>query len=82
MNLFEQGTAISFEHENDHILSEFLSHLLPLPQGAGTTVPREGINSSASIHFIMGGGKGKDKRIIHKNIKNKKRTVIVKINIS
>ena len=38
---------------------------------------------SASMHYIIGGGKGKPyvlakTRLIHKNIKNKERTVIVK----
>ena len=44
-------------------------------------------DSSASMHCIIGGGKGKSyvlakqkrkKRLIHKNIKNEERTVIVK----
>ena len=46
---------------------------------------QEWTNSSASMHSIIGGGKGKpyvlaktNKRLIHKNIKNKERTVIVK----
>ena len=28
-----------------------LSHLLPLPFGAGSTVPREGFDSSVIMHF-------------------------------
>ena len=45
---------------------------------------QEWIDSSASMHSIIGGGKGKPyvlvkkNRLIHKNIKNKKQTVIVK----
>ena len=29
----------------------FLSHLFPLPCGAGSTVPREGFDSSVIMHF-------------------------------
>ena len=46
---------------------------------------QEWTDSSASMHSIIGGGKGKPyvlgenkKRLIHKNIKNKERTVIGK----
>ena len=59
MSLVELGTAICFEHENNRILSKYFSHVFPLPQGAGSTVPREGIDLSVSMHIIMGGGKGK-----------------------
>ena len=43
----------------------------------------EWTDSSAIMHSIIGGGKGKPyvlakNRLIHKNIKNKERTVIVK----
>ena len=45
---------------------------------------QEWTDSSASMHSIIGGGKDKPyvlankTRLIHKNIKNKERTVIVK----
>ena len=79
INFVELSTAISFEHENNHILSKYLSHVFPLPQVPGS----KGIDLSASMHSIMVGGKGKNmfwqnKRSIHKNIENKERTVIVK----
>ena len=59
INFVELGTAMWFDHENNHILSIYLSHVFPLPQEAGSKVPSEGINSSASMHSIMVGGKGK-----------------------
>ena len=37
MSLVELGTAISFEHENDHILSKYLSHLVAQFHGMGLT---------------------------------------------
>ena len=83
--------SINDEHENYHILSKYLSHcsLRHKELVAHGTVPREWIDSSASIHSIIGGGGGAgaervkirfffQKRLIHKNIKNKERTVIVK----
>ena len=45
MSLVELGTW--FEHENDHILSKYLSHLV--------TVSPQGIDWSASLHSIMAG---------------------------
>ena len=48
-------------------------------------VPRGWIVSTASIHFIIGGGKGKTyvlakkTRLIHKIFKSKERTVIANI---
>ena len=85
MYLVELGTAIWFEHENHHILSMYFSHcsLCHKELVAHGTVPREWIDSSASIHSIIGDGKGKTyvfgkKRLVHKNIKHKEWTVIVK----
>ena len=52
--------------------------MFPLPQVAGSKAPREGIDSSASIHSIMVGGKGKINGEFIKNIENKKRAMIVK----
>ena len=36
-----------------------MSHVFPLPQEAGSKIPREGINSNAPMHSIMVGEKGK-----------------------
>ena len=58
--------------------------MFPLPQVAGSKVPREGIDSRDSMHTIMVCGKGKKIRFgkingdFIKNIEYKKRAVIVK----
>ena len=66
MNLVELGTAIWFEHGNRIILSQ---HMVQFPFWEWT-------DSNASMHSIIGGGKGKayvlDQKknwLIHKNIK-------------
>ena len=56
----------------------YLSHVFPLPQVAGSKAAREGIDSSASIHSFIVGGKGKINGEFIKNIENKKRVMIVK----
>ena len=63
MNLVELGTTLWFEHENRTILSNLFVALFPLPQGDGSTwysSPfQEWTDSSASMHSIIGGVKGK-----------------------
>ena len=58
INFVELGTAIWFGNENAHILSKYVLHLFTLPQWAGSIVPHEVIDLSASMHSIMGDGKG------------------------
>ena len=57
MNLVELSTTLWFEHENRTILSKYLL------QGACSTwyssPLQEWIDSSASMHSIIDGGKGK-----------------------
>ena len=73
-----------FEHENRIILSLYLLHYSLYRKelvAHGYSSPfKSGLTQSASMHFIIGGGKGKPYGLakIHKNVKNKERTVIVK----
>ena len=75
MNLVELGTAMWFEHENRIILSQYLLHCFLYHKelvAHGTVV-----DSNASMHSIIAGGKGKPyvlakkkPSLIHKNIKH------------
>ena len=73
MNLVELGTTIWFKHENRIILSEYLLHSFVSFTARSwydvvQFIFQEWINSSASMHSIICGGKGKPYVLVKKPV--------------